>query len=287
MSIVNTKDKQISKVFDIIETGGGGSCLFHVLAYHLSKNHSLKEARKIRKKICKYNPEDLLPFTALAHGEKSMCDDSSYGTTIEIEKAARIYKRPIIVYKENRKTGIASDLVCPSQTRIDNFEAVKKYLNPPFDKVLSRLYCIYLPKKNQNKEPIIIYNIGDYHYRVLKPKLNKKSRKTSSRKSRKSRKESSRKSRKSRKESSRKSRKSRKVSSRKSRKSRKESSRKSRKSRKESSRKSRKSRKVSSRKSRKSRKESSRKSRKSRKESSRKSRKSRKVSSRKSRKITK
>ena len=249
---VDSKDKKISEVFEEIETGGGGSCLFYSLAYETTGKNSLKEARKLRQMICKYKPEDLEPFVALASSEKSMCDDKSYGTTIEIHKAARLLNRPIIVFKEKRKQGIASEDVCPGAHLIDMiknskmFKGVYKYLFKPYDKVQKNIYCLFLPEHDTDAEPILLYNIGDYHYRLLKPKKISKV----SRKSRKSRKVSRKSSRKSRK-SSRKSRKSRK-SSRKSRK----SSRKSRRS----SRKSRRSSRKSSRKSRRSSKKSSRKS---------------------------
>ena len=250
---VDSRDKKISEVFDEIETGGGGSCLFYSLAYETTGKNSLKEARKLRQMICKYKPEDLEPFVALASSEKSMCDDKSYGTTIEIQKAARLLNRPIIVFKEKRNNGIAAEDVCPGAQFIDiiknskMFKGVYKYLFKPYNKVQKNIYCIFLPEDDTDAEPILLYNIGDYHYRLLKPKKPKSLsvRSKTSRKSRKSRKASrktSRKSRKSRKTSrktSRKSRKSRKTSRKTSRK-----SRKSRNTSRKTSRKSRKSRKV-------------------------------------------
>jgi hypothetical protein len=257
---VNSTDKKIKHLFNEIETGGGGNCLFTSLAYAYAYadnsdsdnsdsdnifdiNLIQKEAKKIRQKICKYNPPDLVHFVSVGQGEKSMFHKTTYGTVIEIEKAARLYKRPIIVYKEGRKNGLASKDLCLGARYIKQikdskmFKGVTKYFIEPFKSVLPNMYCIFLPEKDTDNEPIIIYNIDDVHYRVLIEKTSRKSRKIrkSSRKSVRKTRKSSRKSRKTRK-SSRKSRKIRK-SSRKSRKINKP--RKSRKIRK-SSRKSRK-----------------------------------------------
>ncbi len=218
---IASSDKLISLAFDEYDAGGGGSCLFYCLAAELLSSNSLTSARQIRKEICNYNPNDLKDFVAIAEHEESMCDDKTYGTTIEIQKAARLYNRPIIVYKKNRNDGIASDLVCPGSQYISQiksgkiFPSVSKYFNKkPYTDILPRLYCIYFPEKNTNNKPIIIYNIGDIHYRVLKDKFSKASRKSSKapRKSlRKSVRKSVRKSRKSVRKNRKVSRKSRKV----------------------------------------------------------------------------
>ena len=79
---VKSKDKKIGSLFNEIETGGGGSCLFTSLAYILGiekkdkQDDSIlqKNSKKIRKQIFKYNPPDLSPFVSIGEGERSMCN---------------------------------------------------------------------------------------------------------------------------------------------------------------------------------------------------------------------
>jgi hypothetical protein len=263
IQLINNKysyDPLINDVFYEIDTGGGGDCLFRSLSYSLYGTP--KYHFEVRQKVCKAKiPDELKPFY-VEEERQQMCREGEWGTNNEVWIAAKLYKRPIIVYLKDHDTGISK--LCPGYDKIDKFKGVRKYL---FDKKFSsssvRIYCIYLPDENRkngvnvvdprqsensNIEPILLYNLGQTHYRVLKPKDKivhfgkkktvKKSLRKSSRKSKKSKK-ISRKNKKTVKKSVGKSRKSRKTrktrkSIRKNRKSRKtrKSIRKSRKTRK-------------------------------------------------------
>ena len=126
-----------------------------------------------------------------------MCNLTEWGTHLEVMIASKIYNRPIIVYKKDHDTGIGS--LCEGYSSIDDiknkksFKGVRKYLvGEDYKNSAKRIYCIYLPElapldNNTNADPIILYNIGQTHYRVLKPKklihfdskLNHTKRKTS------------------------------------------------------------------------------------------------------------
>jgi hypothetical protein len=166
-------DSLINSVFDEIDTGGGGDCLFKSLSYSLydtPKNHA-----KVRQAICKAPiPKELEPFYIKSE-RKKMCNLTEWGTHLEIIIAAKLYKRPIIVYKKKHNTGIGS--LCEGQKLIQDiknkkaFKGVRRYLSDKeYKDSEKRIYCIYLPDNNTNAEPIILYNINDIHYRVLKPK---------------------------------------------------------------------------------------------------------------------
>jgi hypothetical protein len=276
----NTKNKYydplINGPFNEIDAGGGGDCLFKSLSYALYGNP--KDHFKVRQRICKAPiPEELKPFY-IEKERKKMCNLTIWGTHLEVMIAAKIYNRPIIVYKSGHTTGIGS--LCEGYAWIDDiknniaFKGVRKYLiGDKYKSSAKRIYCIYLPDNDTDKEPLILYNIGQVHYRVLKPKISRRSpmnRKKSKKVSINSRKTS----RKIKKASRKTSRKSKKVS-RKSKKVSRKSKKTSRKSKK-TSRKSKKASRKTSRKSKKASRKTSRKSKKASRKTSRKSKKSKK-----------
>jgi len=172
VKFIKGDDKVLNEVFYEIDTGGGGDCLFRSLSYVLydtPTNHF-----KVRQRICKAPiPQELEPFYIKEEREK-MCNLKEWGTHLEVMIAAKVYKRPIIVYKKGHNKGIGK--LCESYHLIDDiknkkiFKGVRKYLSGDYKKSTNRIYCIYLPDNNSNIDPIILYNIGNIHYRVLKSK---------------------------------------------------------------------------------------------------------------------
>ena len=106
---------------------------------------------------------------------KKMCNEGEWGTDIEINIAAIIADRPIIVYKRNHNNGISQ--LCHSYPHINRivsgevFSNVRKYLTDPFyNQVAQRIYCVYLPDSDTSAEPLLLYNIDQGHYRALLPR---------------------------------------------------------------------------------------------------------------------
>jgi hypothetical protein len=258
-------DPLINNFFSEIDTGGGGDCLFRSLSYSLYKTPD--KHFKVRQRICKAPiPQELEPFFIKSEREK-MCKKGEWGTHLEVIFASKIYNKPIIVYKKKHDKGIGN--LCEGYKSLDSiknnlaFKGVRKYLfGKEYKDVAKRIYCIYLPNNNTDVEPILLYNLDNIHYKVLKPK---KTRKSVKRKSKKTRKSVKRKSKKTRKSVKRKSKKTRKSAKRKSKKTRKSVKRKSKKTRESVNRKSKKTRKSVKRKSKKTRKSVKRKSKKTRK----------------------
>ena len=184
MSIVGSTDEEINAVFDVYDTGGKGDCLFYSLGFALHNQlYTPTEAFDLRQAICKttdiiINGVPLQAFVVVneVDGEVDMCNQGTWGGDAEILKAAKIFNRPIIVYEQDRTAGLATDLVAEIN-KLEEIRAgtycprMQQYFTAPhFANVLSRMYTFYLPNISNESEPLLIFNIGDAHYRVLVPK---------------------------------------------------------------------------------------------------------------------
>lgn len=185
--------------FNIIETGTGGDCLFYSLSYLLGgKKKNLQQATTVRRAIVNYmyRPEnddfcrlndplimrragiDPREYTSIEDMISMESDDMykqhEWGTEYELFKAAKLYRRPIIVYSSDPVYDVAcsgASRLCPEVIEaIKNgfiFKGIQKYLEPPYDQIEHHLLCIYLPNHNTDAKPFIIYNSGNIHYQAM------------------------------------------------------------------------------------------------------------------------
>lgn len=186
--------------FDIVETGGGGDCLFYTINYLLGgKKKNLEQATWIRRSIVsyQYNPNDddfcplndpnVLARAYLNPEEVASIEDvismesgemgrkKEWGTEYELMKAAKLFERPILVYTNKPvlevQTCSGAWRLCPDVIEeIRNgriFRGVRKYLLPPYNQLEKYLLCIYLPNHDTSFDPFIIYNRDNVHYQAI------------------------------------------------------------------------------------------------------------------------
>jgi len=174
-----------------INNNGRGECLFYTLGMLLENNDTFAKAMEIRNNIYDYQyksqEDNIFPLNAQqiefmrmgteAEEQKSaklMNQQGVYGTEYEIFKAAKLYNRPIVVYQDKPTHNYRQQCIFNNMNIFDRirsgqiFRGVRRYLTPPIDNVMSYLVCIYLPNNNTNTIPLLIYNMGNNHFIMLR-----------------------------------------------------------------------------------------------------------------------